>query len=371
MLPLVLTGLVGVALGVVIMRLLQTRAAGAPQVPLADAAQASPTDAIVGEGEASPLPASPNFLGRFSKNQLMFGGAGLLGALALIAFAVRPAETPLGAPGLASGAPAAAPGDKALDDVDSMISRLAERLKTDTTDGEGFRMLGWSYVNTGHPAEAVTAYATAAKLLPDRADVHAGYGEAMVAVAKDVVTPEAKAEFDTAVKLNPKEPRAVFFQALFKAQNGKEREALDEWIALANDSGADLPWQDDLRKRITALAAKLGVDVSGKLKPAGKAKPVAALPAGSPGPDAAAMQAASKLPPAQQEGMINSMVDGLAAKLQANPDNVDGWVKLIRSRVVLDDRVRAKDNLAMARKVFADKPEKLGTINALATELGL
>jgi cytochrome c-type biogenesis protein CcmH len=154
----------------------------------------------------------------------------------------------------------------ALDDVDTMISKLAERLKTDTTDGEGFRMLGWSYVNTGHPAEAVTAYTTAAKLLPGRADVHAGLGEAMVAVAKDVVTPDAKTQFEEAVKLDSKEPRARFFLALYKTQNGQEREGLDEWIALSNGSSLDLPWQADLQQRAGKLASKLGIDISGKFK---------------------------------------------------------------------------------------------------------
>ena len=69
--------------------------------------------------------------------------------------------------------------------------------------------------------------------------------------------------------------------------------------------------------------------------------------------------------------MINGMVDGLATKLQANPDNVDGWVKLIRSRVVLKDMAKAKDDVAMARKAFASKPDKLAQINSLAAELGL
>ncbi|MEQ1854549.1 MAG: hypothetical protein ABMA01_23515, partial [Chthoniobacteraceae bacterium] len=61
----------------------------------------------------------------------------------------------------------------------------------------------------------------------------------------------------------------------------------------------------------------------------------------------------------------------LAARLQAKPDDVDGWLKLIRSRVVLNDTVRAKDDLGMARKTFATQPAKLAQINALAKELGL
>ncbi len=361
MMPIILTGLAGVALGLVIMRLLQ-----APPP-----SGAAPLDTATVTGDVARPATLSSFASRFTRNQMIFGGAGVLAALSLVAYAVRPSDTDSAGSTLAAPATTAAAG-AALDDVDTMISRLAARLKTDTSDGEGFRMLGWSYVNTGHSAEAVTAYETAAKLLPGRADVHAGYGEAMVAVAKDRVTPEAKAQFDEAIRLDSKEPRARFFLSLYKSQNGKEREALDEWIALANGSASDLPWQVDLRQRITKLATSLGVDISGKLKAkAAEAAPSPFTPTGTGGPDAAAVTAAAKLPVAEQQGMINNMVDGLAAKLQANPDNIDGWVKLIRSRVVLKDVTRAKDDLAMARKAFSGNPAKLGQINALATELGL
>ncbi len=364
MIPFVLTGLAGIALGVVIMRMLQAPGQAGEQPVMTPE-----TDGIDRDSAATIPAAQP----RFSRNQMIFGAAAAMAALSLIAYFVRSPETPSIAASGAAGATASAKTDAALDDVDTMISRLATRLKTDTSDGEGFRMLGWSYVNTGRSADAVTAYATAVKLLPARADVHAGYGEAMVAVAKDNVTPDAKAQFDEAIRLDAKEPRARFFLSLYKSQNGKEREALDEWIALANDSSADLPWQADVRQRIEKLSKKLGVDISGKLRAAVKSTNSIApfAPTGTGGPDAAAVAAASKLPVVEQQGMINSMVDGLAAKLQANPDNLDGWVKLIRSRVVLKDKAKAKDDLIIARQAFAKQPDKLGQINALATELGL
>ncbi len=38
-----------------------------------------------------------------------------------------------------------------------------------------------------------------------------------------------------------------------------------------------------------------------------------------------------------QQAMIRSMVDGLAQKLEADPRNLDGWLRLIRARVVLKE----------------------------------
>lgn len=381
-----LTALAGAAIAVVVMRLMQQSAAAAPSTVSSDTLDGSPAAKSISNptGDESEASRPTNFLDRFDRTQIMMAAAGLVLLVATAVFALRPDSNAAAASASLStdtAQPSASAQDN-LGDVDSMIEKLALRLKTDTNDGEGFRMLGWSYVNTGRSALAVPAYKRAVELLPGRADVHAGYGEALVANAKDTVTAEAKAQFDEAVRIDGKEPRARFFLSLFKAQNGKEREALDEWVALSNGSPADLPWQADLRQRAEKLAAKLGVDVSGRFKAAATtatqipadAIPNANAPAGpfmSKGPDAAAVAAADQMSEGDRQQMIDGMVEGLATKLRANPDNLDGWVKLIRSRVVLKQKDKAKVDISTARKVFAGQTAKLGQINALAAELGL
>jgi cytochrome c-type biogenesis protein CcmH len=380
MIALILTGIAGVAIGVVIMRLLN----GTPPTPNAENLESSNAESSISRvlgsdnaEEISPaaLTQSRSWLSRFDRTQLLLGSAGVIIAIAVAMVALRAGAPDTAVVSAPSSTPNAAQVGE-LDDVGTMISKLAERLKTDTTDGEGFRMLGWSYVNTGRPAEAVGAYSTAVKLLPGRADVHAGFGEAMVAVAKDTVTIDAKTQFDEAIKIDPKEPRARFFLALHKAQNGKENEALAEWIALSNESSAELPWQSDLQQRAAKLAAKIGTNIDGKFKqkataPAVTSVPKTAGPFISTGPDAATLAAADKMPEADRQSMIDGMVEGLATKLKSNPDDIDGWVKLIRSRVVLKDNAKAKDDLNLARKAFASKPDKLAQLNSLAAELGL
>ena len=49
---------------------------------------------------------------------------------------------------------------------------------------------------------------------------------------------------------------------------------------------------------------------------------------------------ASQMSAGDQQAMIRSMVDGLDQKLAANPDNLEGWLRLIRARVVLGDTDR-------------------------------
>ncbi len=371
-----LTALAGAAIALVAMRLLQGSQAGAkPTASDEPAVEAAPPSDAAAANEASAETSGASLFARFGRTQIMFGAAGALLLASILIFFFRGEQDAVASNGLTSGSSMAATGAPAqnLDDVGTMIGKLAERLKTDTNDGEGFRMLGWSYVNTGRAAEAVPAYKRATELLPGRADVHAGYGEALVAAANDRVTPEAKAAFDRAIALDAKEPRARFFLSLFKSQNGDEKTALDEWIALANEMDANLPWQADLRQRAQKLADKLGINIAGRLK----AATAAAQPAsgGAPfmasGPDAAAVAAAEKLPADQRNAMIDGMVEGLATKLRSNPDNVDGWIKLIRSRMVLKQAQKAKVDLSTARKVFAGQPDKLGAINSLAQELDI
>lgn len=352
MLQYVLTALAGIALGIVGMRVWQSRDG--------DPGGSAPSD------ESSVAAAEPGAAG--TNRKLLLGAGGLVAAaIAILLF--RPGEDE------ASSVPAVpvAGTDQKLDDVDSMIQRLAQRLEKEPNDGEGWRMLGWSYVMTQRPQQALAPYKRAMQLLPNNATVRAGFGEALVGAAGGKVTPEAKAEFDKALQLDPAEPRARYFDGLWLAQNGKAKEALDKWIALANSGSADAPWQPDVQKQIKDTAAKLGIDVSGRLKvkAAGPSAAAAAPAGGVAGPTPEQMAAASAMPADQRQASVDSMVSGLASKLAANPKNPEGWAMLLRSRMVLKQQDQAAKDLATARKALAGDAAGLATVDAAAKAVGV
>jgi len=66
------------------------------------------------------------------------------------------------------------------------------------------------------------------------------------------------------------------------------------------------------------------------------------------GSSAADIQAVQQMTPEQQQAMIRSMVDGLAATLQAHPIDAEGWRRLAQAYWVLGDADKAKDALARA-----------------------
>jgi cytochrome c-type biogenesis protein CcmH len=293
------------------------------------------------------------------------------------------------------------PSQPRQDSVDAMIARLADRLKRSPDDPEGWRMLGWSYFNTERFAQAASAYAKAIELNPQSADYRSSRGEALVRAADGRVTDTAKAAFAEALRLDPTDPRARFFLGLAKEQAGDKQAALDDWIALlnqtnSNDPDANDPWVGDLRQRITELGQETGVDVSQRLSRARAAPnagllgmlqqqeqapaipdvavPNAAAASAVPSrgdPTADDVRNAQAMQPADRMAMIQAMVDRLASRLDQSPRDVDAWIRLMRSRQVLGEADAAEQAFRFALDVFKDSPQEREQISAAARELGL
>ena len=217
------------------------------------------------------------------------------------------------------------------------------------------------------------------------AEYRSARGEALIRDADGRVTPEAKKDLEEAVKLDPRDSRARFFIGLAKEQAGDKAAALADWNSLLADVDPNEPWLSDLKQRVTDLRRDLGSDgatpppaapkVSGSgvldsLKAADKSKPQAVDPAArDPRPED--IRNAEKMAPEDRTAMIRGMVDGLASRLDQSPRDADGWIKLIRSRVVLGDADQAKKSLQRALTVFTeDGPERTRIVEA-AQQLGL
>lgn len=296
---------------------------------------------------------------RFSRIALI--GAALLAvsAIGVKLWRDRAPETPT----------ATAPAPTGPQDVGAMISSLEAKLKADPNDAEGWRMLGWSFFQTQRYAEAAMAYKRATVLKPDNADYWSSLGEALVTAGPGTVPTEARAAFDKAVALDPKDPRARYFIGVSKDLAGDHKGAIDDWFALLKDSPAGAPWEADVRRTIEAVGAKDKIEVATRLaalRPAATASGPAA--AAIPGPNAEQMRAASQLPSGQQEAMIAGMVEGLAAKLKANPKNVEGWIMLMRSYTTLG---RSSDAGVAYRAAVAANPGAKGQLDEAAKTLGI
>ena len=309
-------------------------------------------------------------------------GLTVLGSAILYAYNGNPglpSATPMMAQsqggGDASQTAAAAGSAAGLSDVDTMIGKLRERLKANPGDPKGWAMLGWSLMSTGKLAEAVDAYRKAVSIDPKGAGFHVGLADSLIQQASGQVTPEAKGSIDTALSLDGKEPRAMFLRGLGKSQGGDAKGAIDDWIAVLGLAGPTDPWTPEVRGQIEALAKQANIDVSGRLPAVAAAAPAApsaaANAAPAVGPSAAQVAAAQNMSESDRSAMIKGMVDRLAAKLDATPRNLDGWLQLMRARKVMGDLDGAKAALKKSLEVFADSPPDAEKLKSAAAELGV
>src|SRR6185312_11945925 len=106
-----------------------------------------------------------------------------------------------------------------------------------------------------------------------------------------------------------------------------------------------------VRERALQMASALGRDpASLGLAGQAQAQPQAPAAAGATadqlaGPMAAAIAGKS---PEEQKQFIQTMVAGLAERLKANPDDIEGWQRLARSYTVLGQPDKAREALASA-----------------------
>ena len=77
------------------------------------------------------------------------------------------------------------------------------------------------------------------------------------------------------------------------------------------------------------------------------------------------------MPVEDRVAMIRGMVASLDAKLAENPDNLEGWLRLVRSYTVMGDRAAATAALVRAGQTFPGESEGGRALANLAFELGL
>lgn len=220
--------------------------------------------------------------------------------------------------------------------MDAAVEQLAQRLSNDPSDLEGWAMLGRGYMALNRYADAANAFRQAKERGLDSAEVNAALGEALTADNNGGVTASARSAFEQALRQAPGEPRARYYLALADYQAGRAEDAFQAWQALLRDSREDAPWVPLLRQNLTELATELEM-------PAGSLD----LSAAPSGPSREDVEAIENMTPEERAAMIQSMVDGLAARMEEEPDNLEGWLRLAQSYLVLG---REPEALAALRR---------------------
>jgi cytochrome c-type biogenesis protein CcmH len=329
--------------------------AGTVDAAQADALRVAVMNRLLGE-DRPPTPPVASPARRLSKPAVIGLVLGLtllfaLAAAALYAKLGPPSLGSLSSVALSEPAGGAHPGGG---DVRGMIAQLETKLKQSPDYHQGWSMLGWSYFQTGRYREAAEAYGRAAALDASDTESLSARGESLARASGSQVTPAALDAFRKALAHDPGDPRALYFLAVAKDQRGDHKGAMDDWIALLRTAPEGAPWAAEVRTFVEGEARKRGEDISARLLPAAAATgPASAMALTAPGPDSAQVAAAGQMSDADRQVMIAGMVDGLEARLKSNPKDVDGWIRLMRARMVLGQADRASAAFRTAGKAFA------------------
>jgi cytochrome c-type biogenesis protein CcmH len=233
------------------------------------------------------------------------------------------------------GPPPSAVAQTGQADLAESVRRLGAKLAKDPNHLDGWVLYGRTLAELGRYDEARTAFERAIAMSPDDPALHAQLGETIMAAANGVVGPAAEAEF----RKGASDPSARFYLAIELQQHGDTDGAKTALTKLLADAPADASWRGIVAQQLEALGGKAS--------------------AASPGPNAEEMAAAATMAPGDQQAMIRGMVERLAAKLEANPDDAAGWVKLARAYGVLGESERQREALAKATARFPNNLELL------------
>lgn len=239
------------------------------------------------------------------------------------------------------------PSDQSVEDL---VAQAERHLADNPSDGRGWDVLAPIYQRMGRHDESVTAYRNAIRLEGASADRHVGLADALAAVAGGTITTEAQAQLEAALALQADNIPARHLLATGYAQEGAFAEAAELWSGILADLPSDSPWHNVIdQAMIRAQDRQEAENLSGN----------------------GARSALENLSEEDRAEAIEQMVAGLDARLRAEPDDAQGWARLIQSYTVLGRSDEALDAYERGMAALGEDSEAGTQLTALARSLGI
>lgn len=292
---------------------------------------------------------------------------------------VRDALARLDAPSVAAANDASAPERQQDAMIKSMVEGLSERLKINGGDPDGWLRLVRSYKVLRERDKADAAVVNARRALASDPEKLARLEMGLASIDRplDGVSREVSkqpAPMTTGPAEHDSAPVQAMVEKLAERLNSKGGD-VDSWLMLVRSYET----LGEHEKAAAAIAQARSVfasdpqnlvDFNQRL---GAIDNASALPVAPNTPQRQDNPPASTntSPTAEQLAMIKGMVDRLADRLSRNGNDVDGWIQLIRSHVVLGQRDQAFAAARSARAALGTDTEALHRLDAGAKELGV
>lgn len=231
--------------------------------------------------------------------------------------------------------------------VEQMVEGLAARLKANPGDRKGWAMLARSYKVMGRLDEAEQAFLKAGDAINNDPELLVAYADLLAVRADHNIAGRPLELVQQALALDPKHPMGLMMVGVAAYRGGDFKAAVSHWEKLLTVLPPD---SDDARQIESNIAeARERAGASGSPKPARSTDATASKQA------AAGTAAAGAMTPEK----INQMVEGLATRLKAQPDDLAGWARLARAYKVLGRLEESEQAYVKAGKLVDGDPDLL------------
>jgi len=235
-------------------------------------------------------------------------------------------------------------------DMDAMVAKVEAHLADNPRDAQGWLVLAPAYRGMGRYGDAAEAFAHALAIAPATADLLTDFGEVLVLADEGLVGAKARDAFQQALALDPENAKALFYRGLAERQDGKHQQALATWQSMLEHGPADAAWRPAVERQMASLAREQS---------------------GAPQLSEQDIARAEELDDGEREVMIRGMVDGLAKRLEQEGQDLQGWLRLARARMVLGEPEAADAALRSAEHHFSADPASLERIAETRDALSL
>ena len=122
-----------------------------------------------------------------------------------------------------------APPERTQAQIEANVGKLADRLKSNPNDAQGWSMLARSYSSMEKYSEAANAYAKATELNPKDADLWAEYAFATGMAGGKTLEGKPTELINRALKIDPENPKALQLAGSAAFQAKDYNKAIDYW----------------------------------------------------------------------------------------------------------------------------------------------
>lgn len=137
--------------------------------------------------------------------------------------------------------------------VQQMVQRLADRLKREPDDAQGWTLLARAYETLGRPQDALPAYEQLERLLPDDPQPLSQHAVTLALVRGRGLAGEPEALLQRALKLDPRHVPTLALLGSAAHERGDRTAAVSYWRRVLAEVPADSEIAASLRNSITQV----------------------------------------------------------------------------------------------------------------------